>query len=154
MGSVWKLTNKGELKLLLQNFHAHNVTLDINNNLITAHGEIPHTLVRISQNGSVDTLYYTKNFKEFFGGNCTWSTKNEKVIYGLREHKYLRELAIDGTQKDIGNYEFIWNQSIYVSPDGTIYATEIGTDNGCIVKIDSKGVSTFIARNLITKLYI
>lgn len=152
MGSVWKLTNKGELKLLLQNFHAHNVSLDKQNNLITAHGEVPHTLIRINQNGSIDTLYHTRDYKDFFGGNCAWSTKNEKIIYGLREHKYLREMDINGTQKNIGNYQFKWNQSIYVSPDGTIYATEIGIDNGCIVKIDTNGVSTFIARNLISKL--
>lgn len=152
MGSVWKLTNKGELKLLLQNFHAHNVNLDKENNLITAHGETPHTLVRVRQNGIIDTLYHTNDFKEFFGGNCAWSANNRKIIYGLREHKYLRELDTNGTQKDIGNYEFKWNQSIYVSPDGTIYATEIGVDNGCIVKIDTNGVSSFIARDLISKL--
>lgn len=152
MGSVWKLTNKGELKLLLGNFHAHNISLDKDNNLITAHGEIPHTLVKINQNGSIDTLYQTKDYKDFFGGNCAWSAKSEKIIYGLREHKFLREFDINGTQKNIGNYEFKWNQSIYVSPDGTIYATEIGVDNGCIVKIDTNGVSSFIAKNLITKL--
>jgi len=152
MGSVWKLTNKGELELLLQNFHAHNVSLDKQNNLITAHGEVPHTLLRINQNGSLDTLYHTSDYKDFFGGNCAWSTKNEQIIYGLREHKYLREMDINGTQKNIGDYQFIWNQSIYVSPDGTIYASEIGVDNGCIVKIDTNGVSTFIARNLISEL--
>ena len=152
MGSVWKLTNKGKLKLLLQNFHAHNVSLDKENNLITAHGETPHTLVRVRQNGMIDTLYHTIDYKEFFGGNCAWSANNGKVIYGLREHKYLRELDTNGTQKNIGDYEFKWNQSIYVSPDGTIYATEIGVDNGCIVKIDTNGVSSFIATNLISKL--
>lgn len=152
MGSVWKLTNKGELKLLLSDFHAHNVSLDKYGNLITAHGESPHTLVRIRQNGNIDTLYQTNDYKEFFGGNSTWSARNGKIVYGLREHKYLREIDQNGSQKNIGDYEFIWNQSVYVAPDGTIYATEIGRDNGCVVKIDTNGTASFIAKNLITKL--
>lgn len=152
MGSVWKLTNKGALILLLENFHAHNVSLDKEGNIITAHGENPYTLVKIKQNGSIDTLYHTEDYKDFFGGNCAWSASTGKIVYGLREHKYLRALDLNGNQKDIGDYQFIWNQTVYVSPEGTIYATEIGRDNGCIVKIDSNGKSSIIAKNLITKL--
>ncbi len=152
MGSVWKLTNKGVLKLLIGNFHAHNVSLDKHNNLITAHGETPHTLVKISPNGNVDTLFQTEDHKVFFGGNCAWSMKDEKIIYGLREHKYLRALGLNEIQNNIGDYKFVWNQSIHVADNGTIYATEIGRDNGCIIKIDTNGVSTTIAKNLITKL--
>jgi len=152
MGSVWKLTNEGELELLLSDFHAHNVSLDHDGSIITAHGEGSHTLVRVKQNRKIDTLYHTLDYKEFFGGNCTWSAKEGNVVYSLRDHKYIRALDLNGNQKNVGNYEFIWNQSVYVATDGTIYATEIGRDNGCIVKIDTLGTASFIAKDLITKL--
>ena len=152
MGSVWKLTNRGDLELLLSDFHAHNVSLDRDGSIITAHGEGSHTLVRIQQNGKIDTLYHTLDYKEFFGGNCAWSAKDAKVVYGLREHEYIRELGLDGNQKNVGDYKFKWNQSVYVSPEGTIYATEIGRDNGCIVKIDTLGKASIIAKDLISKL--
>ena len=150
-GSVWKLTAAGELKLLLRNFHAHNVSLDNDQNLITAHGEGNHTMVRIHPNGKIDTLYHTNNYLEFFGGNCTWS-QNGNIIYGLREHKYLRAIDKNGNQKNIGDYQFTWNQTVYAASDGTIYATEIGVGNGCIIKIDPSGNSEVIARNLISSL--
>jgi hypothetical protein len=63
MSSVWKVTNKGELILLPGDFHAHNVRFEKEGNIITAHEEIPHTLVKTITDGSVDTFYYTQEYK-------------------------------------------------------------------------------------------
>ena len=83
-GSVWKLSKDGHLELLLSDFHAHNVSLDASGNLVTAHGEGDHTMIRIKTDGSMDTLYHTLDHNQFFGGNCTFSIQGE-IIFGIEK---------------------------------------------------------------------
>ncbi len=150
-GSVWRLSPNGELDLLMDNIHAHNVSLDNEGNVITAHGEGNHTMIRISPDGCIDTLYHTLNHTEFFGGNCTWSER-DGIIYGLGQHEHLRSIDSFGYQRDIGKHKFEWNRTIYAAPDGTIYANDIGVDNGTVVRIDTNGTASTIATNLISQL--
>ena len=65
-GSVWKLDNKGKLHLMFGDFHAHNVSLDEAGNLITAHGEEEHLMLRLKKNGEIDTLILSTDIQDFF----------------------------------------------------------------------------------------
>lgn len=149
MGSVWKLTNKGKLELLFENFHAHNVSLDAHGNLITAHGENNHTMVRLNSNGKVDTLYHRLNHKEFNGGNCTYTPFGEIVFTA---ENYLWRVNKYGDKEKVSDYKFGWNQTIYADENGNYYASDIGDGLGKLIKVDSTGKSTVIASNLISKL--
>jgi DNA-binding beta-propeller fold protein YncE len=150
-GSIWKLDNKGNVHQLLKSIHAHNVNLDSEGNIVTAHGEDQHILIRINQNGAIDTLLVEKNYRSFFGGNCAWSPSGE-VIFGTRENKKLKARDLAGNTHNISDYEFSWNQTIYVDDVGTVYAPDIGVDNGIIVRIDVQGNSEVIAKDMISKL--
>ena len=149
MGSVWKFTNKGELKLLLSDFHAHNVNLDKAGNLITAHGEGTHTMIRILSNGQLDTLHHATNYKAFNGGNCAYTPDGE-IIFGIS--KYIWKIGPDGKKQKVSDHRFEWNQTIYADEEDYIYGPDIGRDNGALIKIAPDGKATVIATNLISKL--
>ena len=149
MGGVWKLTNDGKLELLLENFHAHNVSLDEHGNLVTAHGENNHTMVRINKDETVDTLYHCFDHKEFFGGNCTYSPLGE-IVFGVE--KYLWRLNKDGQKEKLSDHRFEWNQTVYADESGNYYGPDIGDSTGKLIKIDSMGKAHVIATNLISKL--
>lgn len=148
MGSVWKLTNKGKLELLLENFHAHNVSLDADGNLVAAHGENNHTMVRLKADGRIDTLYHRLNHKEFNGGNCTYTPFGEIVFAA---ENYLWRVNQFGEKEKVSAYKFGWNQTVYADDYGNYYAPEIGEGIGKLIRIDSTGKSQIIATNLITK---
>lgn len=150
-GTIWKLNSKGALTSIIENVHAHNVVLDANGHVITAHGEGNHTMLRIDDSGEIDTLFHTTDINDFFGGNCTWSSRYG-IIYGLKERKTLAAIDDSGLRKDISAYEFEWNQTIYSDPEGIVYAPDIGVDNGILVRIDTLGNASVIARDLISKL--
>lgn len=148
-GSVWKLTSKGKLELIFQDFHAHNVSLDKNYNLVTADGEMDrHIMVRFNQDASIDTLIHANDYKVFNGGCCTYTQKDEIVFSA--EH-YLWRLDENGERKKISDHYFEWNQTVYADENGYYFAPDIGDGKGKLIQIDSNGVATIIARNLITK---
>ena len=149
-GSVWKLTKEGKLELLFKDFHAHNVNLDNNGNLITAHGEMDeHTMIRLHANGFIDTLFHANDYRIFNGGNCTYTPKGE-IIFSANH--YLWRLNEQGVKEKISKHYFEWNQTIYVDEDGNYYAPDIGDGKGKLVKIDTNGIAEVIAQNLITKI--
>ncbi len=150
-GTIWKLTPEGELIQILDHCHAHNIVLDPQGNIITANGEGNHAMIKIYPNGTVDTLYQTRNIDKFFGGNCTWSEKYG-IIYGQKSKQLLYTIDANGNQKPLCNYKFVWNQALYVDSDQNVYATDIGIENGALIKIDTSGIATIIARDLISKL--
>ncbi|QCK16110.1 NHL repeat-containing protein [Mangrovivirga cuniculi] len=149
MGSVWKLTNKGKLELLFENFHAHNVSLDADGNLITAHGENNHTMVRLNSDGKIDTLYHRLNHEEFNGGNSTYTPLGEIVFVA---ENYLWRVNQYGDKEKLSEYKLGWSQTVYADENGNYYAPDIGDGLGKLIKIDSTGSSTIIATNLISKL--
>ncbi|GAB5399301.1 MAG: hypothetical protein Aureis2KO_08860 [Aureisphaera sp.] len=148
MGSVWKYTPEGELILLLGNFHAHNVSLDSHSNVITAHGENSHTMVRLNNVGSIDTLHHSLDYREFSGGNCTYAPNGE-IVFGI-ENKLWRINDV-GVKEAVSDYRFQWNQTVYVDADGNYYGPDIGIGNGSLVKIDSEGNAETLATGLIDK---
>lgn len=148
-GSVWKLDNQGKLHLLLRDFHAHNVSLDENGRVVTAHGENNHTMVKLGADGHLDTLYHTLDYQEFFGGNCTYSPKRG-IVFGAA--KYVWTIGRDGERHKASEYKFGWNQTVYVDEEGNIYAPDIAVDNGSLVKIYPDGHAETIATDLYPKL--
>ena len=149
MGTVWKLTHKGELIPLLRDFHAHNVSLDTNGNLITAHGENNHTLIRMHPQGQMDTLMHEEDYTEFNGGNCTWTPLGE-IVFGAKKH--LWRINEKGKREQLSNYTFAWNQTVFADGQGNYYGPDIGDSLGTLIKINPSGKAEVLATNLITKL--
>ena len=148
-GAVWKLTAEGELKLLLRNFHAHNVSLDKEGRLVTSHGENTQRLIRINLDGSLDTLFQSTNFQDFNGGNSTYSLQGN--IFFQIDH-YVWKIDADG-QKTKHHPQYLkWNQTIYVDQEETIYVVDIGIGNGVIYQLYPDGKSSVLATDLISTL--
>lgn len=150
-GTIWKLSHDKKLISLAEGVHSHNVVLDNDGHPIFAHGENNHTMMRLMDNGTLDTLFHTLNLDEFFGGNCTWSERHG-IIYGLKKNKTLNCIREDGSRHSLSNHEFEWNQVIYSDPEGIIYAPDIAVGNGSLFKIDLQGHTSLVAENLISKL--
>lgn len=148
-GSVWKLHSNGYLELLLRDFHAHNVSLDAKGHLITAHGEGHHTVVRFHANGQIDTLHTATDYRQFFGGNCTYSPSG-RIIFSAE--KFLWFINAEGVRQKISPHRFEWNQAVFADTDGNVYGPDIGRDGGALIKIDANGKSQVLATNLISKL--
>ncbi len=148
-GSVWKLNPDGKLELLLGDFHAHNVSIDKEGNLYTAHGEGNHTMLRLPPNGKIDTLISTTDIKAFFGGNCTYSPNGE-ILFSI--HNRIWAIDKEGNKRQASEHIFKWTQTIYADEEGNIYAPDIKIGKGSLVKIDSNGKSYTIATNLYSKL--
>lgn len=148
-GSVWKVTNEGELILLLQDFHAHNVNLDSEGNIVTAHGEMDeHYMVRLKKDGSIDTLVNANDYTIFNGGNSFYTPKGEIIF---QAENYFWRLNEKGIREKISDHKFEWNQTIFTDSKGNYYGPDIGDGKGQLVKIDPEGNATVIAENLITK---
>lgn len=149
-GTVWKLTDKGQLIALLKNFHAHNVSLDKDGNLYSAHGEGTHRLVKILLDGKTsETLISEKDETKFFGGNATFS-KNGNVYFGIG--KYIWKYKKDGEPVKFNPHKLEWNQTVFVDENEDIYVPDIGVGNGTIFKLSADGKVEKIAEDLISKL--
>ncbi len=146
-GTLWKLSHDGKLEALLKDFHAHNVDLDSDGNVISAHGEDNHTMIRLLKNGQRDTLFHTTNFKEFFGGNCTYTPQGD-IIFHIE--KFLWKINAEGQREKISDHEFNWSQTIYSDALGKVYVPDIGVGNGSLLQIGVDGKATVIAENLMT----
>lgn len=147
-GAVYKLSDKGKFTVLLKDFHAHNVSLDKSENLITAHGEGQHIMIRYSGVDDIDTLFYSDDHNTFFGGNCSYSPEGE-IIFGT--DNYLWRINSYGEKEKLSLHKFVWNQSIYADDRGNYYGPDIGDGTGQLIMIDSCGRSSVMATNLITK---
>lgn len=147
MGSLWKLNTNGQITLIAGNFHAHNVSLDDDQNLVSAHGENTYTMITFKGKDR-DTLFHTDDFKEFNGGTCTYA--NGKIYFGIEN--YIWYINSKGKREKASEHYFEWNQLLYVDESGNIYAPDIGKNNGELVKIDTNGVATVIAQDLISQL--
>ena len=147
-GSVWQLTPSGELILLLRDFHAHNVSLDEDDLLVTAHGEEHHTMVRLNREGSIDTLISRNDHHEFFGGNCTYTPWGE-IIFCIEG--YLWRIDDNGNREKINEHHLEWNQCLLATDNGTIYAPDIGNGRGELWRFTPGGEAELIATDLITR---
>ena len=148
-GSVWKFSNEGKLELLLSNFHSHNVNLDAQGRLVTAHGEDNHTMVRLDNKEGLDTLYHTLNWDNFFGGNCTYS-KNGNIYFVINH--FVWKIDRQGILSKHSDHRLEWTQTIYVDEEENIYVPEIGECSGCLHKIYPDGKAELLATDLIYRL--
>lgn len=146
-GTVWKLTADGELIALFKDFHAHNVSMDKDGNLYTAHGEGDHTLLRIAPDGSQTELINTRDIETFFGGNCTVSP-NGNIYFGIRHHiwKY-----IDGKAVKASDHYLEWNQAVFVDENENIYVPDIG-QSGDLYRLSPDGEVVWLATDLISTI--
>ncbi len=145
-GTLWRLSASGKLTALLKDFHAHNVVLDARGNIISAHGEDHHTLVRLWTSGEMDTLLTTTDLDEFYGGNWTRSV-NGNIYFCLKHHVW--KIGLDGQKTKHSPLRLEWNQAIFVDAEENIYVPDIGQGNGTLFKIKPDGSYHAIARDLI-----
>jgi sugar lactone lactonase YvrE len=149
-GTIWKLTNQGELIALLKDFHSHNVSLDKDGNLYASHSEGIQRLVKILPDGKTfETLITERGETKFWGGNTTVS-KNGNVYFGIRKHiwKYNK----DSSPLKFNPHQLEWNQTVFVDENENIYVPDIGVGNGTVFKLTSDGKVEKIAEDLISKL--
>lgn len=146
---VWKLSKEGKLELLLDHFHAHNVSLDHEGNLLTAQGEGQHMMIRVNRDHSIDTLALSRDYREFNGGNATWSKARNQIVFGAKGRFHYMK---NGRKEPFGDYHFGWNQTIYTDEEGNLYGPDLNQDNGVLVRIDKNGKSKIMASDLISKL--
>jgi len=145
-GTLWRLDKDKKLTAVLKDFHAHNINVDRKGNIYSAHGEDTHTLIRISPNGTIDTLIETEDINAFYGGSCTVSPRG-KIYFGIDKKIWL--WTQEG-RKAINQIDLKWNQGFYVDEEETIYATDIGRGKGgSLVEIKPDGTSRIISENLI-----
>lgn len=149
-GSVWKLSSKGELTLLLGNFHAHNLGLDASGNLYVSHGEGTHTMVRRNMNGRIDTIINTTDIREFFGGNAIY--RNGMTYFQI--DKQVWTIDEDGNKKKYADHRFDWNQSLFVDSDGNIFGPDLGKGEGYgeVIRLSTNGSSKIVVEDLLTIL--
>lgn len=149
-GSLWMLEPSGELKLLMRDFHAHNVSLGPNGTILSSHGEMDeHYLLQFENGKLLDTLFVANNYKDFNGGNSCTTAKGD-IIFGA-DH-YVWKINEEGKKEKLSPHYFEWNQSIYADEDGIVFAPEIGDSLGKIYKISPDGSASIYADRLITKL--
>ncbi len=149
-GTVWKLTNEGKLIALFKDFHSHNVSLDKDGNLYTAHGEGNHRLVKVSANGkNTETLINEPNDTKFYGGNTTVSP-NGNIYFGTR--KYIWKYQKKGNPIKFNPHKLEWNQTVFVDEEENIYVPDKAVGGGSVFKLTTDGKAEKIAENLISKL--
>ena len=154
-GSVWMVGPDGTVKLLLSDFHSHNVNLMPNGDLVVAHGEETHTLVRLSFNAtrtdvvSIDTLISTTDIKQFNGGT-TYTAPSGNTFFQI--DKYIWKLDARGRSQRVSRFKLEWNQCLYVDATDVVYAPDIGRGNGQIYKVKPGGGHELVADDLISKL--
>lgn len=148
-GAVWMLKPDGSRRLLLRDFHAHNVSRDADGHLLTAHGEDNHTLLRLRFPGpEIDTIYHTHDFKEFFGGNCTYSPDG-RILFQI-DH-YFWTIDSSGQKRKLSDHYFEWNQTIFADAEGFVYGPDIGVGNGVVMRIHPDGRADTLAKDLLTR---
>ena len=146
-GALWALRPDGRLDTLMRDFHAHSLAFDENGLLYAAHGEEPHLLISFLPLGEDDTLIATDDEERFFGGNWAMSPSGE-VYFGINNRVWRYS---DSISEPVTDLHLEWTQSLFVDTKGRIYATEIGSYNGELWRIDPED-STYhvIASDLIT----
>ncbi len=147
-GSLCRLTPDGQLAVLLKDFHAHNINLDAQGNPVSAHGEGNHTMVRLHRDGTLDTLFHTENFEEFFGGNAAYLPTGE-ILFQIDHHLWV--IDGQGNKSKYNDHYLKWSQSTYVDKKGVVYVPEIGDGQGKVYQLDRNGEAKLLADHLITK---
>lgn len=125
-GTLWKLDKNKKLTAVMKDFHAHNVNVDLDGNIYSAHGEDTHSLIRITPSGNIDTLILEDDISKFFGGNCVVATTGD-VYFGIEKKIWL--WTPEGNRA-INAQDLKWNQGFYVDENETINATDIGRGAG------------------------
>ena len=99
--------------------------------------------------GERDTLILTDDEDRFFGGNWAMSPSGE-IYYGINNRVWR---YTDSLSEAVSDLRLEWNQSLFVDSRGRILATEIGSSNGDLWRIDPEDTTfRIIASDLITTL--
>ncbi|QQS40723.1 MAG: hypothetical protein IPM63_15335 [Acidobacteriota bacterium] len=148
MGTVWKLSAKGELTALLKDFHAHNVNLDKNGLPVAAHGEEGNNLfIRVLPDSTTETIIREADWDRFFGGNAFYS-KRGNIYFAM---KGIWQIKPGGERIRFNDHEFKWIQSMYVDDEEFVYAVDKAVDNGTLYRLSGNGSVEVLASGLITK---
>lgn len=151
-GAMWKLDKDGKLSTILENFHAHSLTLDIHGNLWAGdaqwirEGQERHTLVKFTTNLTKETILVNSDYDVF---NATSFAVNSKadIFFSINGHvsKYrendIGEIIIDHKFKRIMN--------IFSDQKDNLWIADNNKDNGSIYKFTSEGKLIHFAKNIL-----
>jgi hypothetical protein len=143
-GTVWKLDQEGNVTIVLTDFHAHDLQMDAEGNLWVAEdrwiqgvveGEGEQTLLKISPDGKKETIIFTDDRDDFFGGsfalsnhNSVYFTRNKKIW----ERPFMQEARL------LFDYKFERLVTIYTDPDFNLWITDKGHKQGTLFKWNSE----------------
>ncbi|MCB0640596.1 MAG: hypothetical protein KDC44_03115 [Phaeodactylibacter sp.] len=147
-GAVWKLSPTGQLKLLAGDFHAHNVDLDADGQVISAHGEDTHLLVRFREDGEREVLLRAE-YPAFNGGNAAWTQDGRTLFHA--EH-YIWEMDGQGRKRKFHPQYLEWTQTLYMDQEGILYVPEKLDDQGRVLALCPDGSTVVWGEQLIAQL--
>lgn len=128
---------------MLENFHAHDLCLDVNSNLWLAEnlwiqgkieGEGQHSLIKISPTFEVDTLIVTRD-KDRFNGSALAIGPNEEIYFINKKQVY--KYSEKGTDLFI-KHRFSQPKTLMVDTEGIMWITDSGVNDGTLYQYSEK----------------
>jgi len=140
VGTVWKLDQQGNVSTVLTDFHAHNLQLDKEGNLWVSEdrwiqgeieGEGQQTFLKIGPDGKKETLIFTEDRDEFFGGGAVPGFNND-AYFGLN-NKIFRK-PFEGNTSLLIDHEFDRLVTLYTDKYNNLWITDKSYKNGTLFK--------------------
>ena len=151
-GAMWKLDRNGKLSTILEDFHAHSLSLDIHGNLWAGdaqwirEGQERHTLVKFSTDMRKETILVNSDYDMFNATSFAVNSKgdiffsNNGHVSKYRENK-IGEIIIDHKFKRIMN--------IFSDQKDNLWIADNNKDNGSIFKFTASGKLIQFAKNIL-----
>jgi sugar lactone lactonase YvrE len=140
IGTIWKIDPAGQVSELLTDFHAHDLQMDAEGNLWVAEdrwiqgvieGEGQQTLLKITPEGKKQTIIFTEDRDEFFGGSFALGP-DSSVYFPL--HKRIWKKAFNGNTSLLIDHQFERIVTLYTDEHFNLWITDKGHKQGTLYK--------------------
>jgi streptogramin lyase len=137
IGTLWKLDREGNVHKVLTDFHAHDLQFDSDGNLWIAEnrwiqgvveGEGENLLLRISPQGKIDTVIFTDDWDQFYGG--TFALSPDGVYFTLNGRIYHKK--INGSTTLFLDHTFERIVTLYSDAEYNLWITDKAYKNGTL----------------------
>lgn len=149
IGTLWKLDREGKVHKILTDFHAHDLQFDAGDNLWVAEnrwiqgiieGEGENTLLRISPAGKIDTVLFTDDSDQFYGG--TFALSPNGVYFTLNKRIYHKK--INGPTSLYLDHTFKRIVTLFSDEEYNLWVTDKDHKNGTLFKYtDAEGLREY-----------
>jgi hypothetical protein len=154
-GTIWKIDADGHVEKILTDFHAHYLQLDKVGNLWVAEDrwiegvvedEGEQTLLKISPDGKQETIIFTKDRDDFFGG--AFAVGHDEAVYFALHKKIWKRPFTGKTSLEI-DHEFERIVTLYFDKESSLWVADKGHKNGTLYKWNETDGLIEYATNLI-----